>query len=238
MSIDNSVSFPPSGVSASRLWQLFSDPRWRESIVLSVGVASSSGLLATSMASALVLLVRRLHFGTGAIATIAVSATAVTPAVFLALGFVFIENEFRWNSVMLLCWAHAVVCLPYAYLIMRLSAQTLQDGTLDSARLLGAGRVRTLFQITLPHFAPFAALSVLLSFIVSMSEPIIASFLLNDGRTTVAQRSFQGLRFSLDVSILTAGSWIVIFTGAAVVLAVSVFSRLRRYLPEFLLYDG
>lgn len=226
LSVDPTVRFPPSGLTLSRASDLWADSRWSSSIVLSLGVAFVSSSVATAVACVLAIGVRGASRAVNAAVMFVVGAAAVTPTVLQALGLVILANVLVLDPVLLLGWAHVIICLPFAFLVMRLGTQTLRPTLIESAHLLGARRTQVLWFVVVPHLGPFAAMAVLLSSVVSFAEPVIASFVLSDGRATVAQRSFQGLRFSLETSVMTAGAW----TAALAAVVVGLLALLGWWL--------
>lgn len=229
MSVDPTVTFPPTRVEPEGLVAFVDDPQWRDSVRLTLVVASVSSAIATSVASVLALMTRRAR-GIVRVGVLALMGTvAATPTVLHALGFVILGEELRIDRMVLMCWAHTTLGLPFAHLVLSLGVQTLRGSLIESAVLLGAGRVAVLVRVVMPHLAPFAVIAVLLCGVVSIAEPIIGSFLLSDGRATVAQRSFQGLRYGLGTPVLTAGAWTALLAAAAtfVMLVLMRWIRVR-----------
>lgn len=66
--------------------------------------------------------------------------------------------------------AHAIVALPYASALMIDVVRAQGTRLDDAARLLGAGRVATLFQVTIPSLAPGLLSALSMGFIISCSQ--------------------------------------------------------------------
>ena len=85
----------------------------------------------------------------------------------------------------------------------------------------------TLLYVVLPQILPFVIVSMALGASISIAEPVMSTFLLNDSSATLAQKSFQGLRFNFDPFVLTAAGFTVIIVMLATIIGIVLMNRLK-----------
>lgn len=81
--------------------------------------------------------------------------------------------------------AHSVLALPYVFLIVRARLLTFDERLEDASRTMGANRIETVFNVTLPNITPAIVAGMLLAFIISFGEFTATQFLVTPGTTTV-----------------------------------------------------
>lgn len=140
-------------------------------IGLSVGIALASAALATC-AAALAARAICCHAWPGRrLFQFATLLPFLVPATVFAMGVqvAFIRTGLS-STVVGVVLAHAVVSLPYAVAIMCDVTRGAGRRLEEAARALGAGRVRTLWSVTLPGLAPGIVSSLSMCYILSFSQ--------------------------------------------------------------------
>lgn len=81
--------------------------------------------------------------------------------------------------------AHSVLALPYVFLIVRSQLMTFDNRLEDASRIMGAGKLETVINVTLPNIAPGIIAGMLLAFIISFGEFTATQFLVTVQTTTI-----------------------------------------------------
>ena len=92
------------------------------------------------------------------------------------------------------------------------------------ARSLGASRARAFLVITLPQIRFSVITSLLLSFLTSLDEEIIAMFVSGGPNATITRRMFNALR---DPTIASISTLLIAFSCALLVIA-QVFGKSKE----------
>ncbi|MDO5445181.1 MAG: ABC transporter permease [Eubacteriales bacterium] len=72
--------------------------------------------------------------------------------------------------------AHTSFSIPYIYTQVSARLASMDDNLIAASRVLGAGPVRTFFEITLPYISPALLSGMILSFAMSFDDVIISIF--------------------------------------------------------------
>jgi molybdate transport system permease protein len=155
-----------------------------DAIGLSLRVASISLLVSLPLAIAVALLLARRQFPGKLLVETLVHLPLVLPPV--ATGYILLvlfgangavgrwlesalglELAFRWTGAVL---AAAIMAFPLMVRPMRVALENVDPGLEDAAATLGAGRLRTLFSITLPLALPGVIAGALLGFAKALGE--------------------------------------------------------------------
>lgn len=81
--------------------------------------------------------------------------------------------------------AHSVLALPYVFLIVRAQLITFDDRLEDASQIMGAGKLETVINVTLPNIAPGIVAGMILAFIISFGEFTATQFLVTIETTTI-----------------------------------------------------
>lgn len=211
-----SISLPAGVPGVEPVRRLLADPGWFDALVRSLVLACYVAVVSVVVGSLGAYASLRRGPVVRAVVLGVLLAPAVVPTVVYALGLVLVSTEVPVDPAYLLVVGHAVLATPLALLVMRVGVASLRPEQVESARLLGASRTLTLATVVVPHLLPFGLVAAALAASVSLAEPVLAIFLLNDSTATLPQKSFQGLRFSFDPLIFTAATVIILMVGVVV----------------------
>lgn len=120
--------------------------------------------------------------------------TAISTLVF----FVAIGIPLGFPAMIL---AHAVFCIPFAYLPISARLAGIEPALEDAARDLYSDRWAVVRDILLPLLVPGLVAGFCLAFIVSLDDFIIASFLVGPGSTTLPVAIYGMARFGFSPEI-------------------------------------
>jgi molybdate transport system permease protein len=136
-----------------------------------------------------------------------------------------IELAFRWTGAAL---AAAIMAFPLMVRPMRVALEAVDPGLEDAAATLGAGRVRTLFAVTLPLAAPGIVAGAVLGFAKALGE---------FGATITLAANIPGETRTLPLAIWTAlqtpggetGAWRLTVVAAMIaVISLAAAEALTR----------
>jgi spermidine/putrescine transport system permease protein len=127
-------------------------------------------------------------------------------------------------SLLTVCAGHVVLCMPFAFTVLLARIQGLDPALTEASRDLGEGVVATYLRITLPLMLPAILSSLLLCFLTSFDEFLIAFFLAGD-TMTLPIFIYTQLRFPEKLpQVLALGSTIILSS----IILVLVAERLQR----------
>lgn len=155
---------------------LFTDRYIGKALVNSLVLAFSACLISAVIATAAALAFRR-----SVPLKKAVKALTMVPIMIpdIILGMVFLAY-FRLLhlpfGMLTLIIAHVSFCTPHIFLQVSARAAMMDDSPAEAAKLLGAGPVRTFFDITLPYLMPAELSGMLIAFAMSFDDVIISMF--------------------------------------------------------------
>ena len=102
-----------------------------------------------------------------------------------------------WGLVL----GHTLVSIPYVVRTTLAVLQNFDTRLEEAARNLGAGPLRTYFEVTLPLTKPGVMAGAVFAFIVSFDQFPVSLFLVSPGRETLPITLFNYLKFDLDGTI-------------------------------------
>ena len=131
----------------------------------------------------------------------------------------------RWVVVI----AHCLWATPLVFIVMVAVLQSIDPALLDAAKSLGARPVRAFYEVTLPLVRPGVIASLVLAFVVSFHEFIIALFLTGPSSRTLPVLVWNSLRFEVSPIIAAIDAMMIItIVIALIVIAKSVgIERIR-----------
>lgn len=194
----------------------------RNSVVIAVGNAVLACVLGTMLALALSRLRPALRAPFDALVTM----TLVTPEIVFGISalifFVQVGIPLGLTTILI---AHVVFNSSVVALIVRARVVGMGESLEEASYDLGAGRVSTFRQVTLPRLSPAILAGGLLAFTFSFDDFITSFFVSGAGTTTLPLRIFSSLRFGISPVVNATAVMILVLTLAAVVIAYLVLRR-------------
>lgn len=222
--------FPPRSLSITSALRVFEEQNWRDAIVLSVLVGLFSSLSAVTIACLAMLEVR---FAANAIWRHLMRSLIILPAfiptIVYAVGLVIMKDHTGVPAVLVLTAGHAILAVPITYLMIRVGDARLPQSMVEAAYLLTGSFRSVVTAIVLPRLLPFFGLGWLVALAISLTEPILAIFLLSDGTATAPQLAFSGLRFRFDPLIFSSGAVLSLLVVMSAVTGMFFWIRVSRH---------
>jgi len=119
---------------------------------------------------------------------------------------------------------HVVIALPFCVLLLMPRIAAIDRRLEEAAHDLGASGLTTFRRIILPLITPAVLSSLLIAFVVSIDEVVIASFLVRD-QVTYPIYLFSSLRLGQSIPVLIPVATVMITISFALALLAEVIRR-------------
>ncbi|WP_227132753.1 ABC transporter permease [Halorubellus salinus] len=219
-------NFPPESLSLRWYTELFADELMLRALwnSLQVGVAAAfgAGLIGTLTAMGFV---RKNFRMQDALVIVLLSPLLVPPIIVGVAATIFFSQIGIGRSLMWLIVMHTLLGLPYAFLIIRSQLYLFDETLEEAAQTLGADRVTTFREVTLPLISPSIITAMVIVFVISFGEFTATQFWVKRTTTTVPVVIFSMLRTSISPKIDALATVMLVVT-IAIPLAVL---GIRRY---------
>ncbi|MCY4423413.1 MAG: iron ABC transporter permease [Acidimicrobiaceae bacterium] len=192
-----------------------------DATVNTLGVSAVAAVVSTAAVLPVALLVGRYRSRAGSFAHAVVISTFALPGILIALSMRFwtlrsdLAFELFNDTMALLIFAYVVRFGSLAMGVTLVAVRSVPDRLHDSARILGAGRVRRFFSVDVPIMAPGMLAGTGLVLLSVMKELPISLFVSPLGFSTLATRIFGSFE---DAFIAEAGIMAVVLVALSFVL--------------------
>lgn len=145
----------------------------------------------------------------------------VIPEIVLGIALLTLFSNFNIPRGMLtLIIAHTTFCVPFVIFNVRARLGGYDMSIEEASMDLGAGRIRTFFEITLPVLAPGIGGGALLAFTLSIDDVII-SYFVNGQTKTFPLKVYESIRSGVAPDVNALSTLILIGTTVLVILTQS-----------------
>jgi putative spermidine/putrescine transport system permease protein len=221
------VQFPPKGFTVDWFREVLGSEFWRSAFYKSVRVGLATAVLATGLGLALA------RFGTTlksrslrASLQVAVLTPVVVPVILLAIGTFDVQTRLGLlGSDVGLVLAHSVICLPLTFLITANALARVDPSLEEAAWSVGVRPLRAFWTITMPVIRPAVMSSLLIAFMTSWDEAVIA--LLQVGLDKTLPVNFYSMIRS-GVSPAVAAVAVLLMVPVFVGMTIVAISSLRQ----------
>ena len=145
----------------------------------------------------------------------------------IILGMVFVVFFSMLNlpfGMTTLVIAHTTFCIPYIFMMVKARLVGIDKSLEEAARDLGAGPIRTFFDITMPLIAPAVLSGSLLAFAMSFDDVVISIFVNGPRLNTLPVKVYAQLKTGVTPEI-NALCTIILVVITAVLLLSSFLSK-------------
>lgn len=223
------IQFPPEGFSLQWYEEVLTDRRWMGSFTLSLWTASLSTLIATVLGVTGAIGITRVRSRAAQrwIRTLFIVPIALPPIAY-AVGVygVYINTDFLRGNLVSLILGHALIALPYVFVIVSGGIARIDPALRPAASTLGARWPLVLWKIELPALVPYILSGLLFAFIVVFDEVVLAVFLMPPGLQTLPLRMLNASQEAFSPE-LTAASTLVSLLAIVILAIVPVSNALR-----------
>jgi spermidine/putrescine transport system permease protein len=219
--------FPLEGFTFRHYAKLAGNAGMLEALYNSLGVATFAAFATTGLALPLSIALTRRKLPASDLLLSTVMLPLVVPTIIFAVAFlIIIVRVFGMElSLGAIAVAHVFVCLPFSVVVLMSSLEGLDLSLEEASRDLGETSFGTFRRVTLPLIMPAVVSSLLLCFISSFDEFVLA-FFLSGTSPTLPVYLYGQLRFPNNLpSLLALGTVILVVSSAVVVLAEVIRQR-------------
>ncbi len=221
------LSFPLQGFTLSWYQKLFETPEVlaaaRNSLIVAIGSSSAATILGTMVSLLYVRYEFRLKNLLLALSVLPLIVPYVVLAVALLLLFSVLHVQ---RSLWTIAFAHTVIALPYALLIVSARLAGFDVHLEEAAMDLGANYLTTLRRVVLPMIFPAVVSAWLTSFTVSFDEFALALFLAGT-QPTFPVYLFSQLRFASRLPVMIALAVLLMIGTLTLVFVAERVQRLK-----------
>jgi spermidine/putrescine transport system permease protein len=220
------VSFPWQGFTLRWYRTFVSNAALLTALKTSAMIATGTAVVTVALAiPASVLLVRRRFFGKGFVSAVML-APLVIPLVVFGIALLILFNTVGVPlSPATVAVGHIVIALPFAVLTLVPRLDRIPVWLEEASRDLGANAFTAFRSITLPLLMPAIVSSLLISFVISFDEVVIASFVAGD-EPTFPLYLFSQLRLPRRLPQVIAVAVVVMVISVVLVVSSEVWRRL------------
>jgi len=214
-------SFPPDGFSLRWYEFVLGYKPFREGMVNSLVIASASTLVAmmTGMLAALAL-VRGKVRARGALSAFFLSPLVVPRVATGIAVFILLIRLRLFGTTGSLVLVHAMLSLPFAIVLLTASLVSVNRTFEEAAMDLGAGPLRTFWQVTLPQIRAGLIVAAVFAFITSFDETEASIFLVRPSNTTLPVQMFLYLEQYQNPTLAALSTLLIGLTVVLVVVAM------------------
>lgn len=222
-------NFPPETLSLRWYEALLGDELMLRAVwnSIQVGVLAAlvAGLVGTVTAMGFVRKRFRLQ---DSLVIVMLSPLLVPPIIVGVAATIFFSQLGVGRSLWWLIVMHALLGLPYAFLIIRSQLYLFDESLEEAAQTLGADPVTTFREVTFPIIAPSILTAMVIVFVISFGEFTATQFWVNRTTTTVPVVIFSMLRTSISPKIDALATVMLVTTIAVPLIVLAIRSRLQK----------
>ncbi len=232
------IGFAFNAGKSTVVWTGFS-LRWFQKVVgngnildalqVSLFVALASAALSTAIGAVAAVAITRRSFPGRDLLAAALAAPLVLPEIVLGVALlVFMSFAGVTLGYATMIVGHVLVSIPFATLIVRAAASSLDPRLENAAADLGADEWQTFRMVTLPQLMPAILTAFILSATLSFDNLVMSTFTSGVGTTTLPLRIYSMLKLGITPEINALGALMVLANVTILLLVMG------RYLPLML----
>ncbi len=224
------IAFPLEGLTVDWYAKAWGNAELKKALVASIWVGLAVSVVATLLGVLVSYALARRSFRGKSFVSALVLVPLVVPTVVLGVALLVL---FRPNGpvipVPLGLWAvligHVVIALPFTVLLLLPRIASIDRRLEEAAQDLGASWLQGFRRVVLPLITPALLSALIVSFVISIDEVVIASFLVLD-QVTLPVYVYGGLRLNVTIPLLIPVATVMITASFVLVLAAEL---IRRY---------
>ena len=219
------LSYPVPGFSLQWYAKVLAPRPWLPALWNSVVVGTGATAVATLLGTLAALGLARNDLPGRSFLLGLLIAPMVVPVVISGVAMYFLFARVGLTASYLgLILAHAALGAPFVVITVTATLRNFDTSLVRAAYSLGASPVRAFLTVTLPLIAPGVLSGALFAFIFSFDEVVVALFIGGPEQRTLPRQMFDGIRDTIDPSILAMSTLLV---GVTIVF-MALLARLGR----------
>lgn len=227
------LSFPPDELGLLWYRNFFTSTDWLTALWMSLRVASVTALTATVTGTMAALAIHGKQGRLWAILRGLLMAPMIVPVILIGVSLFMLYAPLRMNNSLAgIVIAHTVLALPFVIVTVTAGLNTYDFDLRRAALSLGATPWFAFRTVTLPQIKSSLFAGALFSFLTSFDEAVVALYLTNGTRATLAQKMFQSLRNDMDPTIAAISTVMIGLTTVGFLAAYFMERPSRTYSTE------
>jgi putative spermidine/putrescine transport system permease protein len=228
-SAGEALAFPPDGLSLKWYLKVFTIESFRQSFVLSMGLAIFGTLAALLLGIPAAYALNRYDLpGAETIRTI-VASPIIVPGIIVGLALLrYLVIPTGLTVTLALFLAHTALVLPYAVRVVSSSLTNLRSDMEEAAVLLGCTRMQAFTKVVLPNIRGGVLAAFILGFVTSFNQVPVSLFLSGPGVKTLPIDMLAYMEITYDPSV-AALSALLAFMSLAIVFVAERLLGFSRY---------
>nr|WP_281503031.1 ABC transporter permease subunit [Ancylobacter crimeensis] len=225
------IRFPPVGFSLKWYVEVFTSELWISAFWKSVRVGIATAIVATVCGISLARIATRTYLPLPKLIIQVLSITPlVVPVILLGIGIYDVQGRLGLLGTDIgLAIAHAALCLPLTFLVMANALNAIDISTEQAAWTMGASGARTFRTVVLPSMVPALVGAMLISFVTSWDEAVLALFQTQFDKTLpVAIYGMLRSGITPAVSAVATIVTVPVLLGSAVIAARALAGRRKQ----------
>ncbi len=221
------AAFPLAGLTTKWYSGAWQEPTIREALLTSLKVAAAVAVVTTALGLLISYALARRTFRVKAFVSALLLVPLVVPTIVLGIALLIL---FKRGPVpvplglIAVGIGHVVIALPFVVLLLMPRISAIDKRLEEAAWDLGASGATTFRRVILPLIMPSVLSSILIAFVVSIDEVVIASFLVQD-QVTYPLYLWGSLKFAERTMLLIPVATVMIVISFAVVFLAEILRR-------------
>jgi spermidine/putrescine transport system permease protein len=214
------IAFPLTGFTTRWYTDMFANAEMQRALINTLKVGVTASLVSTALGFMAAKALTRYRFGGKTALFALASAPLFIPDIVLGIALLVLVTQIDLPlSLVSVTLGHIVVCIPFSIAVMVSRLEGFDRNLEEASYDLGENRWMTFWRVTFPMALPGVISSLLLTFIVSFDDFLIAFFLCGT-ETTLPVFIWAQLRFPSNLpGVLALGATILMASCALVVFA-------------------
>lgn len=226
-------TYPMPGLSLKWYQEFFTNPRWIDSVVMSLEVAISVTIIATTLGILASLGLSRLNMRGKAAIIAMLLMPMIVPVIISAVGMYFFYVSLgilniTWAPIGLIL-AHTALAAPFVVISVTATLSGFDYNLMRAGASLGAPPTTVFFKVVMPLILPGVISGALFAFVTSFDEVVVAVFLASPEQRTLPKQMFNGIRENINPTI-TAAATLLILVSIALLTSLELLRRRQERL--------
>jgi putative spermidine/putrescine transport system permease protein len=223
------LAFPPDGLSLRWYLKVFTIESFRQSFVLSMGLAIFGTLAALLLGIPAAYALNRYDLPGAETIRMVVASPIIVPGIIVDLALLrYLVIPLSFTVTLALFLAHTALVLPYAVRVVSSSLNNLRSDMEEAAVLLGCTRLQAFTKVVLPNIRGGVLAAFILGFVTSFNQVPVSLFLSGPGVKTLPIDMLAYMEITYDPSV-AALSALLAFMSLAIVFVAERLLGFSRY---------
>jgi spermidine/putrescine transport system permease protein len=219
--------FPMTGLSLRWFTALAQDTKITDALKTSLSLGALASSISTVIGTAAAYTLARFRFLGRDITQILLTLPILVPHIILGVGLLLTFRLFGLaKSFPLLVVGHVAITLPFVVLTTRHRLQAIPVALEEAARTLGANRLQTFREISLPLALPAILAGALFAFMMSFDEITATLFWRPVNLDTVPTMVLGMLQYSVSQEINALATLLILISVALPIAAILLAKRI------------